>query len=48
MLVTTGGYTYLFTGDIPSNVEEALYKKYGEIDVDVLKVAHHAVVILLL
>ena len=41
MLVTTGGYTYLFTGDIPSNVEEDLYKKYGEIDVDVLKVAHH-------
>lgn len=41
MLVTTGGYNYLFTGDIPSNVEEDLYKKYGEIDVDVLKVAHH-------
>lgn len=41
MLVTTGGYTYLFTGDIPSNVEEDLYKKYGEIDIDVLKVAHH-------
>ena len=32
MLVTTGGYNYLFTGDIPSNVE---------IDIDVLKVAHH-------
>lgn len=41
MLVTTGGYNYLFTGDIPSNVEEDLYKKYGKIDVDVLKVAHH-------
>ena len=41
MLVTTGGYNYLFTGDIPSNVEEDLYKKYGEIDIDVLKVAHH-------
>lgn len=39
--VTTGGYTYLFTGDIPSHVEEDLYEKYGKIKVDVLKVAHH-------
>lgn len=41
MLVKTGGFTYLFTGDIPYNVEEDLYKKYGKIDIDVLKVAHH-------
>lgn len=39
--VTTGGYTYLFTGDIPANVEKDLYTKYGKIKVDVLKVAHH-------
>ena len=36
------GYNYLFTGDIEKKAEEDLIKKYPNIDVDILKVSHHA------
>lgn len=32
---------YLFTGDISETVEKDLYEEYQNLDVDVLKVAHH-------
>lgn len=32
---------YLFTGDISSNIEKELLKKYPDLRVDVLKVSHH-------
>lgn len=35
------GLRYLFMGDCSSEVETALYKKYGTMDIDVLKVGHH-------
>lgn len=35
------GLRYLFMGDCSSEVELALYAKYGSMDIDVLKVGHH-------
>ena len=32
---------YLFTGDISANKEEELYRQYGQLKVDILKVSHH-------
>ncbi len=39
--MTLEGWHYLFTGDISAIAEKDLYEKYGSLDVDVLKVAHH-------
>ena len=36
-----GGLNYLFTGDISKEVEEKIITYYTDLDVDVLKVAHH-------
>jgi competence protein ComEC len=37
-----GGFTALFLGDVSTTVEDALVERYGrELDVDLLKVAHH-------
>jgi competence protein ComEC len=36
-----GGMSWLFTGDLEKEGEEALIKKYPRLKVDVLKVAHH-------
>lgn len=36
-----GGLNYLFTGDISKGVEEKIITYYTDLDVDVLKVAHH-------
>jgi competence protein ComEC len=41
MKVTLYDKVFLFTGDISSQVEYDLYKKYKHIDCDVLKVSHH-------
>jgi len=34
-------FSILFTGDISSHVEEEIYQKYKQLDVDILKVSHH-------
>lgn len=36
-----GGLTWLFTGDIGQDVEQQLIRAYPDLNVDVLKVAHH-------
>lgn len=41
MYVSVNSFHYLFTGDISAEIERELYEKYGKLDVDVLKVAHH-------
>lgn len=35
------GKNFLFTGDISKDVEQLIISKYNDLDVDVLKVAHH-------
>ncbi len=35
------GYKFLFTGDIATEVEENIIKDYKDLDIDILKVAHH-------
>ena len=40
-LLDVNGLKILFTGDISSNAEKELLTSYGELDVDILKVAHH-------
>ncbi|WP_258535638.1 DNA internalization-related competence protein ComEC/Rec2 [Bacillus sp. 03113] len=36
-----GGKKWLFTGDLEENGEKQLMDKYPELDIDILKVAHH-------
>ena len=36
-----GGLNFLFTGDISSKIEHELITYYSDLDVDILKVAHH-------
>ncbi|MGN1391777.1 MAG: ComEC/Rec2 family competence protein, partial [Sharpea porci] len=39
--MTVDHIKYLFTGDLGVEGEEALMRKYGNLDVDILKVGHH-------
>lgn len=41
MLLSLYDYKMLFMGDCSINVEKDLYSKYGNLDVDILKVSHH-------
>lgn len=41
LLVANRGMSVLFTGDLGEEGEEAFMERWGEVDVDVLKVGHH-------
>ncbi|WP_245537522.1 DNA internalization-related competence protein ComEC/Rec2 [Salinicoccus carnicancri] len=41
MMVNTGGFNFLFTGDADSQMEENMIEMYGHLEMDVLKLAHH-------
>lgn len=41
MYTELGGFKWLFTGDITEKEEKALIQNYPELDIDILKVAHH-------
>lgn len=41
LLADLGGKKWLFTGDLGVDGEEALLRKYGGMEIDVLKIGHH-------